>query len=362
MKSSTVLRRHRRIRRSVGFTLVELLVVIAIIGILVALLLPAVQSAREAARRTECKNNVKQWTTACLLHEETHKALPTGGWFWIFYEPRTKAPAPPDPPAPLPAMDPDGKPLTLKNQAWGWMYQVLPFIEQNNLWELENDFLVLRDGPEAATCPSRRNRTVRYQWLPATGEMLSDYSGNGGDTGPDPGTTWNRGLTPIAISNPRAARPIHHTGTIITQDRGMRGDGQLKNPLVSLKHIEDGTSKTMLLAEKYVPKNAYQGGAWGDNFAWTIGSDWEGVRYADWRGADPDATNINRPLNDDEVEGTFNAAGEIACNCWNFGAPHPGGFNAGFCDGSTRAIDYDVDGRVFMAICNRKDGFIYDAE
>src|SRR6476659_3058839 len=63
-----------------AFTLVELLVVIAIIGILVALLLPAIQAAREAARRNECKNHIKQLALGALLHESTFKALPSGGW------------------------------------------------------------------------------------------------------------------------------------------------------------------------------------------------------------------------------------------------------------------------------------------
>lgn len=292
---------------------------------------------------------------------DAYKALPTAGWFYIFYEPRMKSPSPPPPPAAIPAQDPNGKPLTLKDQSWGWMYQVTPFMEQQSLWELENDFLVLRNGPPAANCPSRRGRTLRYQWLPATGEMLSDYAGNAGDTGPDPNQTWNRGLTPLSI-NPRGPRPIQHTGTIITQDRDMRGTGRLKNPLIRANHVVDGTSRTMLLSEKYVPSNAYEGGAWGDNFAWTLGADWEGVRYADWRGADENPTDLNPPLNDDEASGTFNAAGEVSCACWNFGAPHPGGFNAGYCDGSLRTIGYDIDSAVFMAICNRKDGLVYEED
>src|SRR5690606_9271106 len=71
-------------RKRSAFTLVELLVVIAIIGILVALLLPAIQAAREAARRSQCKNNLKQLALGCLNHHDTHKFFPTGGWGYAY--------------------------------------------------------------------------------------------------------------------------------------------------------------------------------------------------------------------------------------------------------------------------------------
>jgi prepilin-type N-terminal cleavage/methylation domain-containing protein/prepilin-type processing-associated H-X9-DG protein len=326
-----------------AFTLVELLVVIAIIGILIALLLPAVQSAREAARRTQCKNNLKQWSMACLLHMDTHKVFPTGGWYGIFYNQAVREMC-------------GGNPCTLKEQNWGWMYQVMPYIEGGVLWKEESDFVVMRDGPSEGVCPSRRAPTLHAFWLPL-GEMLSDYSGNGGDTTPI--GHWQDGLTPLQLTPAelRGTRPIRHTGVIITQDEDLRDDGSLRNPLISMKHMEDGTSHTILIGEKYVPSNAYTGGAYGDNFAWTRGAEWEGIRYV---GANVDGENVDYmglpPLNDDPTNNNPNARGEVACACWNFGSAHPSGFNAAFCDGSGRLIPYDVDPRTFAAMANRKDG------
>jgi prepilin-type N-terminal cleavage/methylation domain-containing protein len=99
-----------------GFTLVEVLVVIAIVGVLVAILLPAVQMARESARRSSCANNLKQLGVAVLLHEHSHGTLPTGGWGpdWVG-DPRA-------------GFGP--------KQPGGWIYNILPYLEQQNLHDL----------------------------------------------------------------------------------------------------------------------------------------------------------------------------------------------------------------------------------
>ncbi len=103
-------------KRQFGFTLVELLVVITIIGILISLLLPAVQSAREAARATQCSNNIRQMAVACLHHTEAQGHFPTGGWGWRW------------------AGDPNRG--FNHRQPSGWHYNILPYLEQETLHQL----------------------------------------------------------------------------------------------------------------------------------------------------------------------------------------------------------------------------------
>src|SRR5688572_18375380 len=113
-----------------AFTLVELLVVIAIIGILVALLLPAIQAAREAARRAQCLNHLKQMSLAFALHDNTHRIYPDGGENqWANKRIVVKGSNPP-------------RPTVAPMQSWGWAYQILPFVEEADLWALFPDLKV----------------------------------------------------------------------------------------------------------------------------------------------------------------------------------------------------------------------------
>src|SRR6476620_4740634 len=122
-----------------AFTLIELLVVIAIIAILIGLLLPAVQKVREAAARTQCQNNLKQIGLAFHNHHDTYKAFPTGG---VGADgPRTMN---------------GTSPATYQTQAWGWAYQILPYIEQGPLYNTTTDATVQATPVPIYFCPSRR--------------------------------------------------------------------------------------------------------------------------------------------------------------------------------------------------------------
>ena len=106
-------------RNKQGFTLVELLVVIAIIAMLVTLLLPAVQAAREAARRTQCQNNLKNLGLACLNHESVNNHFPTGGWGWSWVGDADRGQG--------------------EQQPGGWMYNIMPYMEEGAFHALAGD-------------------------------------------------------------------------------------------------------------------------------------------------------------------------------------------------------------------------------
>ena len=137
-----------------AFTLVELLVVIAIIGVLVALLLPAVQAAREAARRQQCGNNLKNIGLACQNYLDTNKTFPTGGWGWFWVGDADRG------------FD--------RDQPGGWIYNILPYMEQAALHKMAGDgsrdtlstaqkdgaLTVIKSPVEIVRCPSRRIQSI----------------------------------------------------------------------------------------------------------------------------------------------------------------------------------------------------------
>lgn len=301
--------RSRHLSGRFAFTLVELLVVIAIIGILVSLLLPAVQSAREAARRMQCSNHLKQLSLACLNHESALRILPDGGE--QYWSERTKH---------------DGVPHVAPLQNWGWEYQILAYVEDGSIWSLADDAQVKGKVITILFCPGRR----APQFIEGRG--LTCYAGNAGSdmTGNNGWGMLGNGLDGVIVRRPNGA-----------VDRSVSVELS--------RHLTDGTSKTLLAGEKCLNLGLLGQSQTDDDSGYWDGWDWDIVR---WGHLQP-SRDWNNPSTGVAHSGNVPLHGA-------FGGPHPGGFNAAIADGSVRTVSFSIDAQVFRMFCSRDDGGIID--
>ncbi len=254
-----------------AFTIVELLVVVAIIGILIALLIPAVHAAREAARRTSCANNLRQLAIAIDAHEQTHQVFPTGGW------------------GPNWAGDPDQG--FGSNQPGGWIYNVLPYLEENSLRQLGKGLTgsakrdaasqLLQSPLAVFQCPSRRPLAL-YPY-----------------TGPKP------------MQNIDPPTSVAKGDYVINEDISY-----LKSEVTAAeKARKPGMSKLILVGEKSVAFQHYDDGqAAGDKLSMYVG----------------DCADISRV-----VSGSPTSDAEAGTG---FGSAHSSGCNVAMGDGAVRFV------------------------
>jgi prepilin-type N-terminal cleavage/methylation domain-containing protein/prepilin-type processing-associated H-X9-DG protein len=303
----------RSVRSRKGFSLIELLVVIAIIAVLIGLLLPAVQQARESAYRTTCENNLKQLGTALHNYQVANGALP---------------------------------PSRLGQGYASWCVLILPYVEQTPLygqWDLSQLYYVQQ--PVAITtslkifnCPTRRGIPMLSTagdspretslGLPMTLVVpgaLGDYASNGGQFAGSvvdaPGC--NGALCMLNASS------AANTGT----------------PLTS---FTDGTSSTFLVGEKHVPLSKFgQGGSLGDGAIFN--GDWERSfsRIAGTNNGSPPVPTFNLGLGPMDVSGPYHC---------KFGSYHPGICQFAFADGHVEAVTTNIDINTLQHLAQISDG------
>ncbi|NLF70516.1 MAG: DUF1559 domain-containing protein [Candidatus Anammoximicrobium sp.] len=329
-------------KKSAGFTLIELLVVIAIIGILVALLLPAVQMAREAARRTECHNNLKQIGLALHNFEGVFKRLPAG-------HPHKVCPSHPG--------------VLAMHYRWSVLAMITPYMEQYNVYqELNLDvplytFIGPNSGPgynvhadnaepvsrlvKPFLCPSDQQREVDAGFGP------SNYT-----------ACWGSGMPPWTV----------HTAS---ETDGVFYD----NSQTRFGDILDGTSNTAMFSESTLAPSgtdtklteanradvtvSYRSGSVGaltEALCSTLGADVNTFRNARWVDGWPTRTGYDHRLPPNSFVSDCARVSPIR-ELWKAArSRHPGGVNLLLCDGSVRFVSNSVELATWRALASRNGG------
>ena len=313
---------HRR----PGFTLVELLVVIAIIAMLVTLLIPAVQSAREAARGLHCKNTLKQMSLAGLNYESANGHFAGDGWGWRWVG------------------DPDRG--SGDEQPGSWLYRILPYTEAREIWAMASDNqpdvitdIQLQGSARAIgthlpwfNCPSRKDERLTplstsnwpYRNAGQTEAAATiSYGANWGDA------VIQFPSGPTSLDAPQVGELPKGNGIVFWRSR------------LKPQQIEDGLSKTYYITEyhwSFDPSNP------------TLGENYYGIGTP--LGGGYLTTAFHMPRKDGIRESQLPVS-ELG----RMGSAHAAYFNVAFCDGSVRAMEYGIDMQLHARNANRRDSY-----
>ena len=341
--------------RKRAFTLVELLVVIAIVGTLVGLLLPAVQSAREAARRVSCTNNLKQSGFGCIGFAETRKAFPSA----VLLHSTVTSPA-------------------NHNLNFGpnWAVLILPYIEENALFQTVAASVSGYDSTGNSDWRSVRSTGISTYLCPSDSYAAASFTGVGGDwkrgsyganAGPGMYYELKRGDEGLEVTNGvfrefsgeiylgQSAAELPGYYLSLTSPRGIMS----ANSKVGHKLITDGLSKTVLLDE--IRTGTRDSDLRG---TWAMGQVGASIVAGSGR-ADGPSPNVSLTGYDDILNGFDDPNNNMGSSSWQESnqltakSMHPGGVNICFADGSIRFVSDSVSRLAYQLMHSRDDGQVF---
>ncbi len=327
------------IRRARGFTLVELLVVIAIIGVLVGLLLPAVQSAREAARRMQCTNNLKQLALAAHTRHDTFRKFPAAFEDYL----------------------PGGATATSRenqNPDWGWAVRLLPYVEQGNAYNLlgaagpiQLEAIILACSTQAGNAPVTAYPPQFQDFVRITSGIIPVFQCPSGASEVQPIRGFH---DPEVYRRDEGVGRGNYIANIGTTTNGGALANDSGGPFIyriekGIRDVSDGTSNTILLGERARPRIT------NDEVTWlgtpkSVGNGAHGKRVTG------SAQYVINPV----VQGTDSV--------FSFSSMHTGGANFAFVDGSVRFLGETIEfgfhasdrtrWGAYQKLAHREDGFV----